>query len=245
MTAVPAKLAVLAAEWCAQLPSTFVRQLADALRTGPAELAGLTAVAVQPASAAALRTADKLSTQGDRAYLAGLLMGRLQERDQQATVTPVWTGPASDVQHDRLTLAVLSDLIAEARHELLLVSYATIPGPAVRTALVDAQTRGVHLTLLLERHADNPGFRGKDDPLPELRGTRLHWPAPSRSAEASMHAKVLVIDRHIALVGSANLTGHGMERNLECGILIRGGPVPDLLVKHVLTADGLTPLALA
>ena len=54
-----------------------------------------------------------------------------------------------------------------------------------------------------------------------------------------MHAKILVVDRRIALVGSANLTGHALERNLECGVLIRGGPVPGQLVAHLLGADSL------
>ncbi len=54
-----------------------------------------------------------------------------------------------------------------------------------------------------------------------------------------MHAKILVVDRRVALVGSANLTGYGLERNLECGLLVRGGPVPRLLVEHLLTARGL------
>jgi cardiolipin synthase len=54
-----------------------------------------------------------------------------------------------------------------------------------------------------------------------------------------MHAKVLVVDRQTALVGSANLTGYGLERNLEAGVLIRGGPVPSLLAEHLLTARGI------
>ncbi len=54
-----------------------------------------------------------------------------------------------------------------------------------------------------------------------------------------MHAKVLVVDCRTALVGSANLTGHALERNLECGLLIRGGTVPTLLVDHLLSAGGL------
>ncbi len=54
-----------------------------------------------------------------------------------------------------------------------------------------------------------------------------------------MHAKVLVVDRRTALVGSANLTGYALERNLECGLLLRGGPVPSLLVDHLLSANGL------
>lgn len=44
-----------------------------------------------------------------------------------------------------------------------------------------------------------------------------------------MHAKVQVVDRRTALVGSANLTGYGLERNLECGLLVTGGAVPQAL----------------
>ena len=242
MTTPLSDLAALADDWCAHLPGAFLGQLAQALRAGQPALQALGAIVVQPSSAAALAHATTISTQGDGPYLAGLLVGQQNARAQQATITPVWTGPTSAVLRDRLTLAVLSDLITEAQHELLLVSYATVPSVAVRTSLTLAETRGVRLTLLLERPTDNPGFRGRDDPLPELRGVRLAWPGTARPHEASMHAKLLVIDRRTALVGSANLTGYGLERNLECGLLIRGGPVPGLLAEHVLTADGLAPL---
>jgi cardiolipin synthase len=242
MTAPPSDLAALANDWCAQLPGAFIGQLAEALRAGNPAVKALRSTVVQPSSSAALATATRLCAQGEGPYLAGLLVGQQHAREQQATITPVWTGPTSAVLRDRLTLAVLSDLIAEAQHELLLVSYATTPSASTRTSLAQAETRGVRLTLLLERPADNSGFRGRNDPLPELRGVRLHWPSQARPHEASMHAKLLVIDRRTALVGSANLTGYGLERNLECGVLIRGGPVPGLLAEHVLTADGLAPL---
>jgi cardiolipin synthase A/B len=51
---------------------------------------------------------------------------------------------------------------------------------------------------------------------------------------AALHAK-------IALVGSANLTSRAMESNLECGILIRGGPQPRAVRNHItrLHAAGL------
>ena len=48
-----------------------------------------------------------------------------------------------------------------------------------------------------------------------------------------MHAKVIVVDDRVALVGSANLTSRAMETNLECGILIRGGPQPRAIREHV------------
>ena len=50
-----------------------------------------------------------------------------------------------------------------------------------------------------------------------------------------MHAKVVVIDGAAALVGSANVTGYAMARNLECGVLLRGGLVPRRIRAHVLS----------
>lgn len=41
---------------------------------------------------------------------------------------------------------------------------------------------------------------------------------------AKLHAKVLVVDRRDLLVTSANLTGHGMEGNLELGTRTIGKP---------------------
>lgn len=64
-------------------------------------------------------------------------------------------------------------------------------------------------------------------------------PAAARPASAAMHAKLLIVDRRTALVGSANLTSHGLERNLECGLLVRGGAVPSRLAEHLLGARGL------
>jgi phosphatidylserine/phosphatidylglycerophosphate/cardiolipin synthase-like enzyme len=48
-----------------------------------------------------------------------------------------------------------------------------------------------------------------------------------------------VVDRESALVGSANLTGYVLERNLEWGLLIRGGRLPAAVAEQVLNADGL------
>jgi cardiolipin synthase len=231
--------AEIARSWSQQLPREFARQLVAALRDGEGALQVLRAGAVLPESAAAVQTAVALTRQGHGQYAAGVLAGRLDSLDEQPRVTPVWTGPESTGGHGRLTLAVIADLIAEAQREILLVSYATMPGASIRQALLAAQQRGVALTLLLERNADNPGFGGSDDPFPGIVARRLVWPASTRPPGASMHAKVLVVDRETALVGSANLTGHALERNLECGLLVRGGPVPALLAGHLLGAQGL------
>lgn len=225
--------------WAQQLPREFARQLAEALREGRDALQALRADTVLPASTAAVRKALDLTRQGDGPYAAGLLTGRLDASAAQPQITPVWTGPESATGGGRLTLAVIADLIDEAQREIILVSYATIPGENIRGALEDAARRGAQITLLLERNTDNPNFNASHDPFPDLTARRLAWPAVARPAGASLHAKVLVVDRETALVGSANLTGYALERNLECGLLLRGGQGPQLLAQHLLTAAGI------
>lgn len=138
-----------------------------------------------------------------------------------------------------MTLAVVADLIHEAESELLLASYATVPGVDVRRAMDAAVNRGVTLTMLLERPEDNPNFTATANRSRAWLRGGLVWPAGGRPPGASMHAKLLVVDRRTALVGSANLTGHALERNLECSLLVRGGPVPGLLAEHLLSARDL------
>lgn len=229
----------VASRWARELPRDFSRKLAAAMRIGGGAVQALRADAVLPGSAAAVRTATALCADGDGPFVAGLLLGRLSSMVEQPRITPVWTGPESSAAPGRLTLPVITDLIAEATEEIVLVSYATIPSQEIQQALIRAASRGVAITLLLERPEDKERFNGSHDPFPGLVAQRLHWPAASRPTGASMHAKILVIDRTTALVGSANFTGHGLERNLECGLLLRGGPVPAQLVEHLMAAQAL------
>jgi cardiolipin synthase A/B len=170
------------------------------------------------------------------AYLEGLLTGaaRAVERARRhQSVSVVWTGPESGVSSSRLTAATVIELITAAQSEILLVSYATHTEPSINTALAAAQGRGVLVTLLAERHQDNPSYTASGIPFPDLGALRLHWPASARPPGASLHAKVIVVDDKVALVGSANLTNRAMESNLECGILIRGGPQPRAIRDHI------------
>jgi phosphatidylserine/phosphatidylglycerophosphate/cardiolipin synthase-like enzyme len=217
-----------------------VTALAGALRAGPARVKELAHGAAAPASQTAARRALELAKMNDGAYLAGLLDGMAAVRHESPDVRPVWTGPSSSVGGSRLTIAVVGDLIAEAEHEIVLVSYATYPPPTVTAALQGAATRGVAVTLLLERAQDKPGWKGMTEPFPDLDARHLCWPLSERPVGASLHAKVLVVDRRVALVGSANLTAFALERNLECGLLVRGGHVPRLLAEHLTRAEGLT-----
>lgn len=231
----------LTRRWATHLSSTFCDQLATAMLSGTPAIKALGQEVVGVQTTAAVKAALQLTATGDGPYVAGLLRGRLEATSRQPTVTPVWTGPEPTNHQHRLTVAVVADLVAEAREEIVLASYATYPSDDVIVALDRAvRERDVRLTLLLERPQDNPHFTGPSDPLAGVSAARLCWPASSRPSGASMHAKVLVIDRRTALVGSANLTGTAFTKNLECGLLVRGGTLPGELAEHLLSAGGLT-----
>lgn len=235
-------LAELAVGWCRQLPAAFLRELAEAVRSGADACSLLADDATGPVSRAAARQARMVARDGDGPYLAGLIDGYRASRHGIADVQPVWTGPTSTVSGSRLTVAVINDLIAEATTDVLMVSYAAYPPPALSEALRAAIDRGVQVTMLLERPEDNAAWNGPSNVFPHLQMTRLSWPGSARPTGASMHAKILVVDRRIALVGSANLTAAAIGRNLECGLLVRGGTVPARLADHVLSAEGLLRL---
>jgi len=155
----------------------------------------------------------------DPLTLAGALLGSgatARRLRHEASVDVVWTGPTSEITTSRVTSAVIAELLDEACQ--------------------------VAITLLLERTADNPGYHQHSQPFPTLRARRLAWPAANRpTAGAALHAKVLDIDRHTALVISANITRWALDSNLECGILIRGGDHPRQIHDHI---DSLAALGI-
>jgi cardiolipin synthase A/B len=232
----PADVADWACRLSERLPLADIRQLARAAVLGEPGVRQLRATA---ASVILRDACDQLSRRlvyAEPAYLSGLLTGtaRAVERARQRqSMSVVWTGPESSVTTSRLTAATVIDLIDSARSEILLVSYATHTEPRMRVALSAAISRGVAVTLLAERHADNPTYTFAGTPFPTLDAVRLHWPASARPPGAALHAKVIVVDDQVALVGSANLTSRAMEDNLECGILLRGGPHPRAIRDHI------------
>jgi len=53
------------------------------------------------------------------------------------------------------------------------------------------------------------------------------------SATGAVHAKCAVSDGKLAFITSANLSTAAMERNMELGVLVRGGHLPDELHRHL------------
>lgn len=228
--------AALASSLALQLPEADMYELSAAAAGGSQGLLALRARSAANVVRDACDRAIEALSSCTPDYLAGALAGasRLAEQqDRSGTVEVVWTGPHSQLRTSRLTSAVVTDLIAESRDEVVLVSFATQTEPRVAGALQAAIERGVEVTLLLERAADNAAYTGPAMPFPALPALRLHWPGADRPEGAALHAKLLVVDTALALIGSANLTSRALERNLECGVLIRGGTAPAMIRAHL------------
>lgn len=216
-----------------QLPEGDISRIAAALDvTGG--LARLRSQATSPIVRSVCDEVRQAVAGTSGSFVAGVLLGALGARQRQRrTVDVVWSGPASNVKTSRLTSATVVELVDQAGSEILLMSYVMHDEPGLAAALERGVQRGAEITLVNERPADNPAFHGLATAFTHLRARRLRWPADRRLAAASLHAKVLVVDRKVALVGSANVTSSAVARNLECGLLVRDAVVAGDIALHV------------
>lgn len=165
-----------------------------------------------------------------------LRVGLRARRDADARRSrPVWTGPGA-AGDQRLTAAVLHELVADARERVLLVSYAAFTLAELAADLEAAVQRGCQVDVVFETEEDSAGaYTGpQSKPFAAVTGARRwRWPANRRTAGAVLHAKLLVVDGRRALVGSANLTHRALTANLEAGVLIEDHDLAAELEEHV------------
>lgn len=161
------------------------------------------------------------------------------EPTKRQSVDLVWSGPDTSSVPLRRSAAVLLELIELARAELVFVSYAAFRIPDALSSLQRAVSRGVTVKLILESETDSGGrYRqwgsGFGDELAGASGVEFYsWPSEQRPPGGLLHAKAVIADGRLALITSANLTEHAMDVNIEIGVLIEGGPVPQNLRAHV------------
>ncbi|RZI44487.1 hypothetical protein EGT07_03455 [Herbaspirillum sp. HC18] len=157
--------------------------------------------------------------------------------ESEATQTEVvWTGPKVEGSYLRATRQVVQDIIAAAQSELLVVGY-WLAGKEDHEGIINdiidliasAVARSVKVTMVLDEGEKGYGKNNRDTlialwpksvALPKL----LTWRIPPDDKHLKLHAKVLVADRHDALVTSANLTMYALDRNMEMGVRAQGQP---------------------
>ncbi|MCK6498050.1 MAG: DISARM system phospholipase D-like protein DrmC [Nitrospira sp.] len=154
----------------------------------------------------------------------------------------VWTGPKTGLIPTRQTEQVMLEVIDSAKSDLFLMTYVFYKASSIVEALNAAIRRNVKVCVLLESSSAHGGtVRGDSVKFisEAVPGAAIYvWRPTAGAAEvepqtAAVHAKCAVADRRIAFVTSANLTSAALERNMELGLLIRGGSEPDRLQSHL------------
>lgn len=169
------------------------------------------------------------------AYLRGVAAA-LSHQESAVRVESVWSGPTSHAVPVRSTAQVLVHLAERARHELLLMTYSAKPYEPLREALAAAVSRNVVVRAVVETLQGAGSAISGNEPAAAFHGLGVelwHWPVTRRADErGKMHAKLAVADRRELLVSSANLTQSGILKNIEAGLLVRGGTAPQRAAEH-------------
>ncbi len=232
-------------ELVALLPPSKIEAIASRLRGAnlPAQEQEFHQIVGTPAARTALGSMlsawRKSTLPGD--VVAGMLIGaaHFRERAQRdCTVELVWTGPMTPFIAPRRTEQVLLDVIQRATKELFIVSFVAYDVPSIIAAINAAIDRGVDTRILVEASVTQGGSL-LVDPVATMRkavpAAKLYaWTdRPHPFTNGRVHAKVAVADDAIAFLTSANLTGHALEKNMEAGVLVCGGHIPNDLRAHL------------
>ncbi|WP_405389142.1 DISARM system phospholipase D-like protein DrmC [Streptomyces sp. NBC_01102] len=177
-----------------------------------------------------LRTAwrDEVPQLSGAALALSLATAAEAEKGMDSPAELVVSGPTSPAIPVRLTSGIAVDVIRSARASLLIASFAAYGIPEVVTELRAAAERNVRIDLFLEESTAAARAFG---PLGEH--VRIWHRTDGDDARTSLHAKVIAADRHTALLGSANLTGRGLSRNVEIGVILRDSRAVGRLVDHL------------
>ncbi len=111
------------------------------------------------------------------------------------------------------------------------MTYSARPYQPLTDARAAAVARGVTSVVVVGTLAWAGGALAAEEPAAAflaVPGVQVwHWPPGKRPEHSSkMHAKLAVADSEVLLVSSANLTQSGIDKNIEAGLLVRGGPAP-------------------
>jgi len=162
------------------------------------------------------------------------------ENEKRGRTEIVWTGPSAGHVPIRHTEQVLCEIINYAKRDIILVSYVAYKIDSVIKAMRNAIGRNVQITFILESSVEHGGKVNQDSirmlgslfPSANIYSWSDKLKSNAEQPQGAIHAKCAVADSELAFISSANLTTAAMERNIELGVLIRGGKIPIEINKH-------------
>jgi len=125
--------------------------------------------------------------------------------------------------------SALERLFQEAEQEIMLTAYTISSGTDLLFDWLEkALSRGVLVRLIINRLNDQSS--DVVTRLYRIAKTYPHFHLYDFVAEgdADLHAKAVMVDRRLALVGSSNLSRRGMFTNYELGVLVEGPAAADV-----------------
>jgi cardiolipin synthase len=139
-----------------------------------------------------------------------------------------------NVGHRRDIEQAYLDAIGGARSEILIANAYFFPGITCRHALMDAAARGVRVVLLLQGRVEyvlqHYASRALYGSLLDA-GIEIH-----EYGKSYLHAKVAVVDRHWATVGSSNIDPFSLLLAREANVVVEDEAFADELRRSLLDA---------
>ncbi len=135
-----------------------------------------------------------------------------------ANARSAWIAVRDNVSHRRDIEQEYLIAIGDAKSEITLANAYFVPGRRFRRALIDAAERGVRIRLLLQGRQE---YWLQHFATRALYGTLLAAGVEIHDYERSfLHAKVAVVDRHWATVGSSNIDPFSLLLAREANVFV-------------------------
>ncbi|MFA6530292.1 MAG: phospholipase D-like domain-containing protein [Candidatus Micrarchaeia archaeon] len=112
--------------------------------------------------------------------------------------------------------------INSAKDSLDMEMYLLSSDDAIN-ALLAAKDRGVYVRVILERDLEGtPNYKAYDKL--SAAGISVKWASGKYTLT---HAKFIIVDGKLVLVGSHNLSNNALEKNREASVILSGEPVKE------------------
>lgn len=119
--------------------------------------------------------------------------------------------------------SALEELFREARREVIVSAYSVTSGADLIFSWMEAAlARGVEVSFLVNRFSEQPQNAGQVLRSLVSRYPHFHLYDFEQAVGTDLHAKAIVCDRRIAVVGSSNLSRRGMLANYEIAVRLEG-----------------------
>jgi len=135
--------------------------------------------------------------------------------NEHKMVQVVASGP--DSPQPSILFSILQ-AIHTAKHTILITTPYFIPNPALIKALKMAVLRGVQVKLLVPNHSDSKVVNAAAQSF--YYGLMLVGVTVYKYTQGFLHAKTMIVDDYLSVLGTANFDERSFELNFEVNVMI-------------------------